>query len=83
MASAEECCGACRQYAGCGAADFVAASRMRPTFQGRTTGGTCNLKSSYSPKPQVPGENQTACVPTAAATTTTAAATTTTTTAEA
>ena len=63
VASKEECCGACKEFPGCGAADFVEASAMRPTFQGITTGGTCNLKAAYSPKPEIHGEVQTACVP--------------------
>jgi hypothetical protein len=63
VASAEECCGACRITPGCGAADYVEASAMHPTFQGVQTGGTCHLKKTYSPKPEVKGENQTAMVP--------------------
>jgi arylsulfatase A-like enzyme len=61
VASAEECCGACLVTSDCVASDFVVASPMRPTFQGKTSGGTCNLKAMYNPKPESPGLNQTAC----------------------
>eukprot|EP00750_Incisomonas_marina_P002570 INCI1244.2.p1 GENE.INCI1244.2~~INCI1244.2.p1 ORF type:complete len:657 (-),score=87.74 INCI1244.2:42-2012(-) len=63
VASREECCGACRQTPGCAASDFVEASRMRPTFDGKTTGGTCHLKRTFERKPEIKGETQTACVP--------------------
>jgi arylsulfatase A-like enzyme len=59
--SREQCCGACVATPGCVASDFVAASRMKPTAWGEMTGGTCHLKSLFSPKPNVPGEVQTAC----------------------
>ena len=61
VADAQECCGACRATVGCAASDFVAASAQRPTWRGGATGGTCHLKRTFSPKPHVPGENQTAC----------------------
>ena len=57
----EQCCGACVATAGCVAGDFVAATRTKPTWQGEVAGGTCHLKSAFSPKPNVPGEVQTAC----------------------
>ena len=59
--SKEACCGACVATKGCVASDFVEASRMRPTWQGVTTGGTCHLKTQFSPKPHITGEVQTAC----------------------
>lgn len=61
--SKEECCGACQVVKECKAADFVQASAMRPTFEGVTVGGTCNLKAEYAPKPEIHGETQTACIP--------------------
>jgi hypothetical protein len=61
VASKEACCGACEQTPGCVASDFVEASRMRPTFEGITMGGTCHLKSEYAPKAHASGEVQTAC----------------------
>ena len=67
VASREECCGACIATTGCAASDFVAATAMRPTFQGIATGGTCHLKTTFDPKPEVVGETQTACHPTAKA----------------
>ena len=55
VANAETCCGACRAYAGCVAADFWA---------GEANGAVnCHLKASYGPKPAPPdGYNHTACV---------------------
>ncbi len=61
--SVEACCGACAQYVGCGGSDFVAATGMKPGVRGQVTGGTCHLKSNFFPKPEVKGENQTACRP--------------------
>lgn len=49
--SIEECCGACKMFTGCGAADFHAGSAMRPTWDGKAEGGTCHLKAAYEPKP--------------------------------
>jgi hypothetical protein len=63
VASREACCGACQQTHGCAASDYVEASRMRPTWEGITTGGTCHLKSEYSPKQHATGEIQTSCKP--------------------
>lgn len=55
VADAATCCGACRAYAGCVAADFWA---------GEAKGAVnCHLKASYGPKPAPPdGYNHTACV---------------------
>ena len=60
VASVDECCGACHATPGCAAADYRAATAMHPTFAGSATGGTCHLKRTFSPKPEVPGYNQTA-----------------------
>ena len=46
--SKEACCGACAAHKGCGGADFRSGSRMRPTWDGKTEGGTCRLKAKYS-----------------------------------
>ena len=51
VGSIEECCGACKMFKGCGGADFVAGSAMRPTWDGNSEGGTCHLKAAYTPKP--------------------------------
>eukprot|EP00656_Telonema_subtile_P006886 TRINITY_DN13205_c0_g1_i3.p1 TRINITY_DN13205_c0_g1~~TRINITY_DN13205_c0_g1_i3.p1 ORF type:complete len:274 (-),score=53.03 TRINITY_DN13205_c0_g1_i3:101-922(-) len=59
--SREACCGACIVTAGCVASDYVEASRMRPTWEGITTGGTCHLKREFQPKAHATGEVQTAC----------------------
>jgi len=58
--SQEECCKVCEQYKGCAASDYIHASPMRPTFQGKITGGTCHLKSAFIAKDYVTGEVQTA-----------------------
>jgi len=63
VASKEECCGACMMHAGCAASDFVEATPMRPSWDGETAGGTCNLKRGYQPKEKIQGEAQTACHP--------------------
>ena len=65
VASREECCGACIAHSGCAASDFVAASPMRPSWDGRASGGSCNLKAAFLPKGEISGEHQTACHPTA------------------
>ena len=57
----ELCCGACRMTKGCAAADFKAASPMRPAYNGEATGGTCHLKPKNIPKPGTP--SQSSCVP--------------------
>ena len=62
VASREECCGACVAVPGCGACEFVEASRMRPTFEGVATGGTCRLKRAFEPRPGGTGEGRTAAV---------------------
>ena len=59
--TAEECCGACLASASCHAADFNAASEMRPTWDGQVTGGECHLKASDRPRPGSP--SQTSLVP--------------------
>lgn len=61
--SAEACCGACRATPGCRGSDFVAATPMKPAVLGEVAGGQCHLKAEFSPKPEVKGENQTACQP--------------------
>jgi hypothetical protein len=61
--SAEMCCGACRATKGCGGADFVNATRMKPGVFGQVAGGTCHLKSAFSPKPEAKGATQTAIRP--------------------
>jgi hypothetical protein len=61
--SLEECCGACLAMPDCHGADYVEATAMHPTFTGSATGGTCHIKASYDPKPEVKGENQTAIRP--------------------
>ena len=61
--TAEECCGACLASKFCHAADFNAASEMRPTWDGQVTGGECHLKEQNHPKPGSP--SQTSLVPTA------------------
>jgi len=43
VASREQCCGACVATPRCVAAEYAAASPMRPTFEGLTSGGTCEL----------------------------------------
>ena len=58
--SADHCCGACSAVKGCAASDFVEASRMRPTWEGVATGGTCHLKRAFLPKAERKGEIQTA-----------------------
>lgn len=56
---AAECCGACRAYAGCVAADFWDA----PASVAGAPTVNCHLKASYSPKPAPPdGIHHTACV---------------------
>lgn len=50
VASQEQCCGACIATKGCGGADFSSGSAMRPTWDGKTSGGTCHLKAAYSPR---------------------------------
>eukprot|EP01050_Picozoa_sp_SAG11_P006394 SAG11_NODE_494_length_8948_cov_2.882699_4_plen_170_part_00 len=56
VASKEECCGACEATEGCHAGDFAAASTRHPTWDGKTAGGTCHLKSSSNPKPGTPAQ---------------------------
>ena len=56
VATKEECCGACAVTKGCHAGDFASASARHPTWDGETTGGTCHLKSSNSPKPGSPAQ---------------------------
>jgi hypothetical protein len=58
--SQEACCGACMATKGCAGSDFVLASRMKPTWDGKVTGGTCHLKSSDDTK-EASGQVQTAC----------------------
>ena len=48
--SKEACCGACLAFKNCSAADFRAASRMHPTFEGVANGGTCHLWTEFSPE---------------------------------
>lgn len=60
VATLEECCGACFAVNSCVAADFIAASPRKPTWRGGITGGVCNLKAAFAPKPHTPGANQTA-----------------------
>jgi hypothetical protein len=59
--SREACCGACMATKGCTASDYVEASRMKPTWQGVTSGGTCHLKRKFAPKMHHAGWVQTAC----------------------
>ena len=61
VASRELCCGACSVVQECVASDYVVASRMRPTFEGIVTGGTCHLKREFDPKMFKTGELQVAC----------------------
>ncbi len=49
------------QTQGCAGSDFVEASRMHPTWDGKVTGGTCHLKASFETTKEANGEVQTAC----------------------
>eukprot|EP00035_Acanthoeca_spectabilis_P022118 m.442104 g.442104 ORF g.442104 m.442104 type:complete len:647 (-) comp18751_c0_seq1:78-2018(-) len=51
----EECCGACKMIDACKGADFRPASKMRPAFDGSSTGGTCHIKAAFQPNGQAPG----------------------------
>jgi len=61
VASREACCAACRAYERCEAAEFVAASPMRPTFEGVTSGGTCRLSAGAAKAAAPRGAEHTVC----------------------
>jgi len=46
VASMEACCGACLAHKGCAASEFRKATAMHPSWDGRSTGGTCDLKAA-------------------------------------
>ena len=60
VATADACCGACMAFTGCVASDFAVATRMRPAWNGESTGGTCHLKGQFALHSQNSGEVQTA-----------------------